>query len=68
MQELHVSNDLLSNRAALDEAWKRDGYWFFRDMLAREAVARLRAVYMEELAKLKVAGANSASRSALTSK
>ncbi len=55
MQELHVSNALLSDRAALDAAWERDGYWFFRDVLDRDAVGRLRKVYVEELAKLKVA-------------
>src|SRR5581483_3085536 len=33
MRERSVSNHLLGNRAALDAAWDRDGYWFFRDVL-----------------------------------
>jgi hypothetical protein len=55
MEELHVSNALLGNRAALDAAWERDGYWFFRDVLDQGAVARLRAVFVAELATLGVA-------------
>ena len=54
MREFNVSNDLLGDRAALDAAWARDGYWFFRDVLDKDAVARLRKVYLEELVKLDV--------------
>ena len=46
MGELHVSNHLLGDRAALDAAWERDGYWFFRDVLDRGAVERLQTTYM----------------------
>jgi hypothetical protein len=46
MEELQVCNALLGNRAALDAAWQRDGYWFFRDVLDQGAVARLRAVFV----------------------
>jgi hypothetical protein len=49
MREFNVSNSLLFNRAALDAAWERDGYWFFRDVLDQSAVGRLRAVYMDTL-------------------
>jgi len=56
--ELNVSNDLLCDRAALDAAWERDGYWFFRDVLDGGAVARLRGVYMELLAEYGVAAAD----------
>jgi len=52
LAELHVSNEYLGNRAALDKVWERDGYWFFRDVLDREAVAGLRSVYLEEIKKL----------------
>lgn len=58
LAELHCSNELLGDRAALDAAWVRDGYWFFRDVLDKAAVARLRGVYMNELAKLGVADHN----------
>src|SRR5271156_1286872 len=42
MQELTVSNDLIGNPASLDKRWDEDGYWFFRDVLDRAAVGRLR--------------------------
>jgi len=45
---------LLGDHAALDEAMGRDGYWFFRDVLDKDAVARLRRVCIEELEKLSV--------------
>lgn len=54
MRELNVSNHLLDDRAALDAAWERDGYLFFRDVLDQGAVARLRGVYMSELDRLGV--------------
>jgi hypothetical protein len=54
IREFNVSNALLGNRAALDAAWDRDGYWFFRDVLDTGAIARLRAVYLEVLDKLGV--------------
>jgi hypothetical protein len=49
MQELRVANALLGDRAALDAAWERDGYWFFRNVLELGAVVRLRDVYREFL-------------------
>lgn len=52
MKELNISNALLDDPAALAAAWERDGYWFFRDVLDQEAVARLRGVYMDFLAEL----------------
>jgi hypothetical protein len=54
MREFNVSNDLLGDNAALDAAWDRDGYWFFRDVLDKDAVARLRAVYLNVLHNLGV--------------
>jgi hypothetical protein len=50
MTELNTANHLLGNRAALDAAWERDGYWFFRDVLDRRAIGRLRATYLKVLA------------------
>ncbi len=53
-REFNVSNHLLGDRAALDAAWERDGYWFFRDVLDKEAVGRTRAVYLKVLNDLGV--------------
>jgi hypothetical protein len=49
MGELKTHNHLLGDPAALDAAWAAEGYWFFRDVLDREAVGRLRAVFVSEL-------------------
>jgi hypothetical protein len=54
MQELKTHNHLLGDKAALDQAWESDGYWFFRDVLDKGAVAKLRRVYTDELEKLGV--------------
>jgi ectoine hydroxylase-related dioxygenase (phytanoyl-CoA dioxygenase family) len=47
--ELNTSNHLLGNRAALQAAWDRDGYWFFRNVLDREVMNQLREAWMEFL-------------------
>jgi ectoine hydroxylase-related dioxygenase (phytanoyl-CoA dioxygenase family) len=52
LAELCVSNEHIGDKAALDRAWDRDGYLFFRGVLDRDAVTRLRAVYIEEIKKL----------------
>ena len=54
MRELKTANHLLGDRAALDAAWERDGYWFFRDVLDKGALGRLRAVYLDVLRDLGV--------------
>jgi hypothetical protein len=54
IREFNVSNHLLGDRAALDIAWDRDGYWFFRNVLDQGAIARLRAVFLQVLDKLGV--------------
>ncbi|MDO7836319.1 phytanoyl-CoA dioxygenase family protein [Sphingobium sp. HBC34] len=54
MPEFNTSNHLLGDRAALDAAWERDGYWFFRDVLDKDAIAAVRAEYMEVLNDLGV--------------
>lgn len=48
-RELKTHNHLLGDRAALDEAWEKDGYWFFRDVLDKDAVARLRKSWTDVL-------------------
>jgi hypothetical protein len=52
--EPKTHNHLLGDHAALAEAMDRDGYWFFRDVLDKDAVTRLRKVYTDELEKLGV--------------
>jgi Phytanoyl-CoA dioxygenase (PhyH) len=54
MRELNVANHLLGNRAALDAAWDRDGYWFFREVLGKGAIDRLRAIFLRVLDELGV--------------
>ena len=49
MGELKTHNHLLGDRPALDAAWERDGYWFFRGVLDAGAVGRLCQVYIDEL-------------------
>lgn len=48
-REFKTHNHLIGNLAALDEAWETDGYWFFRDVLDKDAVGRLRATFVAEL-------------------
>lgn len=52
MRELNASNGLLDDRAALQAAWDRDGYWFFRDVLDKDAIARMRSIITEYLGEL----------------
>jgi hypothetical protein len=54
IQEFNVSNHLLGDRAGLDAAFARDGYWFFRGVLDEGAVGQLRAVYFDVLNQLGV--------------
>jgi hypothetical protein len=51
MQELKTHNHLIDDKAALDAAWEQDGYWFFRGVLDKDAVARLRQSWIDELEK-----------------
>jgi ectoine hydroxylase-related dioxygenase (phytanoyl-CoA dioxygenase family) len=50
-QELKTHNHLIGDLAALDAAWEQDGYWFFRDVLDKDAVGRLRQAWIDELEK-----------------
>ncbi|MDG2003715.1 MAG: hypothetical protein P8J20_10325 [Novosphingobium sp.] len=52
--EPKTHNHLIGNLPALQEVMDRDGYWFFRDVLDKGAVARLRRVYIDELEMLGV--------------
>jgi len=52
MGEFNVSNHLLGDREALKAAWERDGYWFFRDVLDKEVIARIRQVHIDYLTEM----------------
>lgn len=52
MRELNASNPLLDDAAALQAAWDRDGYWFFRDVLDKNAIARMRSIITDYLGEL----------------
>ena len=47
--EPKTHNHLIGNLPALQQALDRDGYWFFRDVLDKDAVARFRKIYTDEL-------------------
>lgn len=55
---LRTSNAILGDRAALDAAFERDGYWYFENILDHAAVAALRQVYVDELVALGVIDAD----------
>jgi hypothetical protein len=54
MRELKTANHLLGNREALVSVFNENGYLFFRDVLDRGAVARLRKVYLDTLREIGV--------------
>lgn len=54
MGQLQVSNHLLGNRAALDAAWERDGYWYFKSILDPQVIATLRKEWIAYLQRLGV--------------
>ena len=47
--ELKVSNHLLGDRAALDAAWQRDGYWYFKGILDLDVITQLRHEWIDYL-------------------
>jgi len=50
MRELRASNHLIDDHGAMQAAWDRDGYLFFRDVLDHEPLERLRQIMLEHLA------------------
>jgi hypothetical protein len=50
MREFHVSNQHLGDFPALREAWERDGYLFFKNVLDHEPLERMRGLLVEHLA------------------
>ncbi|PZU08346.1 MAG: phytanoyl-CoA dioxygenase [Sphingobium sp.] len=59
MRELIESNHALGDRDALDRIWSEHGYWFFRDVLDKDAVGAMRDEYLAELRKLDLVDAGS---------
>lgn len=59
MRELIESNHALGDREALGRIWAEHGYWFFRDVLDKDAVGAMRNEYMAELRKLDLVDADS---------
>lgn len=57
MGELTCHNELLGDQKALADAWERDGYWFFRDVLDQDAIGAIRKVYQDYLVEMGVADA-----------
>ncbi|GAC1577735.1 MAG: hypothetical protein NVS3B5_09970 [Sphingomicrobium sp.] len=55
MGEFNVSNHLLGDHEALNAAWERDGYWFFRDVLDKDVIVRIRGVYADYLVEIGLA-------------
>ena len=49
MGQLNGSNHLLGDRAALDAAWHRDGYWYFKGVLDTRVIGTLRAAWIDYL-------------------
>jgi len=46
---LNTSNELLGDRAALDRAWDRDGYWYFKNVLDQQVIRAMREVWISYL-------------------
>jgi ectoine hydroxylase-related dioxygenase (phytanoyl-CoA dioxygenase family) len=49
MPDFKVSNHLLGDKTALDAAFARDGYLFFRDVVDREILGKLAQTFLSEL-------------------
>ena len=57
MRNLVESNYALGDRGALDGIWEEQGYWFFRDVLDKDALNVLKDAYMGELKALELVDA-----------
>lgn len=55
MKQMTVSTHLLGDQQGLRQAWERDGYWFFRDVLDQAAIARARQRVLDHLDEIGVA-------------
>src|SRR5579872_1794864 len=57
MRELNTSNHLLGDAEGLKAAWARDGYWFFRDVLDKQVIGKIRQAYVDYLVEMGVVDA-----------
>lgn len=57
-REPKTHNHLIGDLPALEEAIDRDGYWFFRDVLDKDAIGAIRKVYQDYLVEMGVADAD----------
>ncbi|MFP3368659.1 MULTISPECIES: phytanoyl-CoA dioxygenase family protein [unclassified Pseudomonas] len=49
MGQLKTANHLLGDRKALDQAWERDGYWYFKGVLDKGVIGEMRARWIDYL-------------------
>lgn len=49
MGELNTANHLLGDRKALQEAWDRDGYWYFKGILDKDVIAEFKQYWLKIL-------------------
>lgn len=49
MGQLKTANHLLGDREALNKAWERDGYWYFKDVLDKGVIGEMRARWIDYL-------------------
>jgi ectoine hydroxylase-related dioxygenase (phytanoyl-CoA dioxygenase family) len=49
MGQLKTANHLLGDRAALQQAWERDGYWYFKGVLDQDVIGAMRRVWIDYL-------------------
>jgi ectoine hydroxylase-related dioxygenase (phytanoyl-CoA dioxygenase family) len=54
MGQLKTSNHLIGNREALRQAWDRDGYWYFKDVLDQAVIGRMREQWIDYLHRIGV--------------
>jgi ectoine hydroxylase-related dioxygenase (phytanoyl-CoA dioxygenase family) len=52
--EMRPANPALGDQAALQALWDECGYWFFRDVLDKDAVAEMRRAFIDALVELGV--------------
>ncbi|MBK5010897.1 hypothetical protein IAE33_002757 [Pseudomonas sp. S60] len=49
MGQLKTANHLLGDRQALDQAWERDGYWYFKGVLDQDVITEMRGLWIDYL-------------------
>jgi ectoine hydroxylase-related dioxygenase (phytanoyl-CoA dioxygenase family) len=59
--QLKTANHLLMDRDGLREAWNRDGYWFFKDVLDKAVIAEFKLYWLDHLKELGLVDADAKS-------